>query len=99
MLGFLSPFGKFFKCEYFEYLSLADILLKDIYKEESNNSVDKLCKYGWVVIQSSFIGFAVDDPNHTSQLTSEQIEWLIDHRNVLSYDQKIGLELCIKTNV
>lgn len=98
MLGFLSPFGKFFECEYFKHLSLADTLLKDVYKEESNNPVDKLCKYGWVVIQSSFIGFAGDDAYRTPQLTREQKTWLNNHKDMLSYDQKIGLKLCIEIN-
>lgn len=98
MLGFLSPFGKFFKCEYFGHLSLADTLLKDVYKKESNNPVDTLCKYGWVIIQSSFVGFAGDDAYHTPQLTREQREWLIDHKNILSHDQNIGLDLCIEIN-
>lgn len=98
MLGFLSPFGKFFKCKYFEHLLLADTLLKDVYKKESNNPVDTLCKYGWVVIQSSFVGFAGDDAYHTPQLTREQREWLIDHKDILSYEQNIGLELCIEIN-
>lgn len=98
MLGFLSPFGKFFKCKYFEHLSLADALLKDVYKEESSNPVDVLCKHGWIVIQSSFIGFAGDDAYHTPQITREQKEWLVDHEDVLSCDQKIGLELCVEIN-
>lgn len=98
MLGFLSPFGKFFKCGYFEHMSLADTLLKDVYKEESNNPVDKLCKHGWVAIQSSFIGFAGDNTYHTPQLTFEQKEWLKDHEDIFSYDQKIGLQMCIEIN-
>lgn len=81
MLGFLSPFGIFFKCKYFEHLSLADTLLKDVYKKESNNSVDMLCKHNWVVIQSSFIGFAGDDVYYTLQLTRQQKEWLIDYKD------------------
>lgn len=98
ILGFLSPSGMFYECKYFEHLSLADMLLDELYKDQSNNPVDKLCKYGWVVIQSSFIGFAGDDAYHTPQLTREQRKWLEENKNDMSYDQRIGLELCTEIN-
>lgn len=62
------------------------------------NSMDKLCKFGWVVIQSSFIGFAGDDAYHTPQLTREQKQWLKENESNMSYDQRIGLELCLEIN-
>lgn len=58
MLGFISPDGKFYECGFYEHISLADRLLEEVYKQQSNNPVDKLCKCGWVIIQSSFVGFA-----------------------------------------
>lgn len=98
MLGFLSPSGIFYECKYFGHLSLADTLLEEIYKEKSNNPVDRLCKHGWVVIQSSFIGFAGDDAYHAQQLTIKQKEWLEKNENDMSYDQKIGYEICVGIN-
>lgn len=98
MLGFLSPEGKFYKCDFMEHLSLAEELLDKIYKQQSNNPVDKLCKCGWIVIQSSFIGFAGDDAYHTPRVTKAQKQWLEDNKNNLSYDQNIGLELCLEIN-
>lgn len=44
MLGFISPDGKFYKCEYYAHMKLADELLEKIYKQQSNKPVDKLCK-------------------------------------------------------
>ena len=90
-LGFLSPEGKFYECGFIDHLSLADKLLDKIYKQQSNNPVDKLCKCGWIAIQSCFIGFAGDDAYHTPKITKEQRKWLYDNKNELTYDQNIGL--------
>lgn len=98
MLGFVSPEGKFYECGYFEHIKLADELLEKGYKQQSNNPVDNLCKHGWVVIQSSFIGFAGDDAYNTPQLTREQKEWLNENWQKMSYDQQIGLNLCLEIN-
>lgn len=98
MLGFISPDGKFYECEYYTHMKLADELLEKVYKQQSNKPVDKLCKFGWVVIQSSFIGFTGDDAYHTPQLTREQKQWLKENESNMSYDQRIGLELCLEIN-
>ena len=98
MLGFVSPEGKFYECGYFEHIKLADKLLENIYKYQSNNPVDQLCKFGWVIIQSSFIGFAGDDAYHTPQLTKEEKSWLEEHEEQMTYDQRIGLNLCLEIN-
>lgn len=98
MLGFVSPDGKFYECECFGHISLADKLLKEIYRQQSNNPVDKLCKLGWVVIQSSFVGFAGDNTYHTPQLTKEQKQWLKEKESIMSYEQHIGLKLCLEIN-
>lgn len=98
MLGFLSPEGKFYDCQYFAHISLADKLLGEVYKQQSSNSVDKLCRLGWVVVQSSFIGFASDVRYHTPQLTREQKQWLEENKDKMSYSQHIGLELCLELN-
>ena len=96
MLGFISPDGKFYKCEYYAHMKLADELLEKIYKQQSNKPVDKLCKLGWVVLQSSFVGFAGDDGYYTPQLTREQKQWLEENEQNMSYDQRIGLKLCLE---
>lgn len=96
MLGFLAPSGKFFECEYFSHINLATDLLEKVYKQQSNNPVDKLCKHGWIVIQSSFIGFSGDNFYHTPKLTKEQKEWLEDNKNDMSYNQQTGLKLCLE---
>lgn len=46
------------------------------FDQESNDPADKLCRCGWVIIQSSFIGFAGDNAYHVPQLTKEQKSWL-----------------------
>ena len=98
MLGFISPDGKFYECGFYEHISLADRLLEEVYKQQSNNPVDKLCKCGWVIIQSSFVGFAGDDAYHTPQLTREQKLWLEENESKMSQDQHIGLKLCLEIN-
>ena len=94
MLGFLSPSGEFFQCEYRGHLTLADKLLMDFYDQESNNPVDKLCRCGWVIIQSSFIGFAGDNAYHIPQLTKEQKSWLEESEDRMTHSQRVSLELC-----
>lgn len=98
MLGFVSPEGKFYECGYSKHIKLADKLLNDVYKQQSNNPVDKLCKLGWVVLQSSFIGFAGDDAYSTPQLTKEQKSWLEEHGEQMTFDQRTGLNLCLEIN-
>ena len=98
MLGFVSPEGEFYECNFFEHIKLADELLEKVYKQQSNNPVDNLCKRGWIVIQSSFIGFAGDDAYNTPQLTKEQKRWLEENAQEMSYDQRIGLNLCLEIN-
>ena len=98
MLGFVSPEGKFYECGYFEHIKLADELLNKVYNQQSNNPVDKLCKNGWVIIQSSFIGFSGDDMYHTPQLTKEQKDWFEENSQKISYDQQISLNLCLEIN-
>lgn len=96
MLGFLSPEAKFFKCDFCGHLDLADELLYKMFKESSNRPVEKLCKHGWIVIQSGFVGFVGDNLYITPKLTYEQKKWLEGHREEFSYSQLIGLDICIE---
>lgn len=96
MLGFLSPDAKLYTCEFYEHMKLADKLLEEVYKESSNTPTEKLCKHGWVVIQSGFVGFAGDDLYITPKLTYEQRQWLEEHREEFSYNQTFGLNLCLE---
>lgn len=98
MLGFLSPFGEFVQCNQFEHIKLADTILKEVYKQERNNPVDQLCKYGWIVIQDFFVGFAGDEMYHTPRITEEQMKWLEDNIKTFSYSQIIGLNLLFEIN-
>lgn len=98
MLGFLSPSGKFFGCEFHEHISLADKLLEEVYQQQSCNPVDRLCKYGWVVIQTFFIGFADRDSCHMPMLTRAQKDWLEANKDKLSHQQRQGLEVCEEIN-
>lgn len=93
ILGFLSPEGKFHKCEYFYHHALADELLWDLYREKSNIPEGRLCEHGWVIIQSSFIGFT--NSRHMivrPTLTKEQREWLENNTHRLHYEQRSALE-------
>ncbi len=98
MLGFLSPEGEFYECGYFEHMKLAEKLLREKYNCSSNRPVDKLCRFGWVVLQSSFIGFSGDDAYGTPEFKGRQKTWLEDHRKQMAYDQLIGLDLCLEIN-
>lgn len=99
LLGFVSPNGKFFECDYYGHLSLADKLLEDVYRQKSNVPVDMLCKFGWVVVQGSFIGFTINFSNynfHTQQLTAEQRQWLELNKDKMSREQLTSLQICLE---
>lgn len=98
MLGFLSPSGVFHECDYHGHMPLADRLLEQMYHVKSNNPVDKLCRFGWVVIQSSFVGFAGDDAYNSPELTKEQILWLEERKNKMTVTQCLSLKLCLEIN-
>lgn len=66
----------------------------DFYDQESNNPIDKLCRCGWVIIQSSFIGFAGDNAYHVPQLTKEQKSLLEESKDHMVHSQRVSLELC-----
>ncbi|MBO5435931.1 hypothetical protein J6A31_09065 [bacterium] len=85
MLGFLSPSGKFHECNYYGHLDLANTLLQTHYHSTRNDEVETLCDLGWVVIQSTFIGFA---GNRHRTYTLAQEQWFDEHYNKLSTDQK-----------
>lgn len=69
--------------------------MEKVYKQQSNNPVDNLCRRGWVVIQSSFIGFEGDDAHNTPQFTREQKNELEENEQKMSYDQQIDLNLTL----
>lgn len=100
MLGFLSPEAEFYECRFFEHISLADRILKEKYNIEDNLSVEELCSRGWIVIQSSFVGFTGTNIKKTTVITfsPKQEKWLYDHYDDFTYDQKIGLNLSLDIN-
>ena len=61
VLGFVAPFGEFYECLPFEHIKLANALLEKMYKAQNANSVDRLCRLGWIVLEKDFVGFIDDD--------------------------------------
>lgn len=57
VLGFVAPFGEFYECLPFEHIKLANDLLEKMYKAQNANSVDRLCRLGWIVLEKDFVGF------------------------------------------
>lgn len=98
ILGFLSPDGVFYKCDFYGHMELASRLLNEIYNRESNTPVDTLCRCGWVVIQDSFVGFSGDEIYHVPQLTIEQKKYLENKADEMSIAQRIGLKMCLEIN-
>lgn len=72
MLGFLSPDGKLFPCEYYGHLDLAGEILRTHYGVNQYNEVERLCDLGWCIIQDTFVGFA---GWHNETYTKQQDDW------------------------
>ena len=99
-LGFLSPKGKFNPCNNGDHIMLACYLLKADCNDLSFtlNPVDMLCtKYGYVVIQEHFIGFAgFEDIGYIKHLTEYQIDWLKENKDEFSQEQLQSLKMCFE---
>lgn len=98
MIGFVSPSGEFIECDYYDHIPTAHKLLKNIYKIESNNPVDKLCEFGWIVIQRQFVGFSLDDLRKSPKLTKQQIDFVENIRYKLRHEQEESWNVCLKAN-
>ena len=98
MLGFLSPSGEFHECGQYWHIELADKLLQKHYGICQVNSVDNLCRLGWVAIQDSFVGFAGSAIQHEPQLTESQKTWLIENRKDMSIQQNKSIDLCLEVD-
>lgn len=98
MLGFLSTEGKFHECINGWHIVTADNILKGTYNISCNNTVDTLCKLGWVAIQSGFIGFTGDDIMMSPELTNSQKDWLESHRDKFNLYQTEALDRCLEAD-
>lgn len=96
--GFLSPDGILYECGLWLHEYKADTILKDKYDRVSNNSVDLLCKLGWVVIQSGFVGFSGDSIMMSPELTERQKTWLYDNKDKFNKYQLDALERCFEVD-
>lgn len=96
MNGFLDPSGLFYECEHHDYVSFANSRLEIEYHNKSNIPVDRLCEFGWIVLQDSFIGFTNKDIYLMPNLTEKQKVWLEKNKGKMSSDQQYGLEICME---
>lgn len=85
MLGFLSPEGKFYPCEYYGHLDLAGKLHKSHYGISKYNAVESLCDLGWCIIQDGFVGFT---GWHNQTYSNQQDEWFLKHYAEMGIAQK-----------
>lgn len=98
LLGFLAPNGVLHDCNPREHMQLADVLLKKHYNLVSFTPVDKLCQFGWIVIQEYFVGFAGDELFNAPEITCKQRVWLENNRNKLTHIQQERLDFALDAN-
>lgn len=92
LLGFVDPDGNFYQCKKYGHEGLADTLLEKFYGIKSNLSIESLCEYGWMVIQSQYVGFILNKSMKLS-FTKKQEQFLVNNFNVFTYGQIKGIEL------
>lgn len=96
VLGFVAPFGEFYECLPFEHIKLANTLLEKMYKAQNANSVDRLCRLGWIVLEKDFVGFIDDDIHNICPLTNSQKQWLKENREKMPVSRRLLLDKCLE---
>lgn len=97
MLGWLSPEGIFYECEFMGHVSKAIELLKKVYSVETNYA-QRLADLGWCAIQSGFVGFPDNPHRETPLFTDAQKKWLERNRKNMSYGQNMALDISLETD-
>lgn len=78
-IGWLSPSGEFFKCDFLEHIYFAEKLAKQLGASEEDHYDDYLLNHGWVHLTvTTFFshGWAVIFPYNVEHLTVEQHNFL-----------------------
>lgn len=96
ILGFVSPSGKFYECLPFGHFKLANQLLGELYKTQDINPVDKLCRLGWIVLKTDFVGFVDDNLHNIRPLSKPQKQWLSENRIYMPISQRLLLNTCLE---
>lgn len=98
MLGFLSPDGKYYECNYGDHIKLATRILETFYHIESATPVDKLCSMGWISIQEDFIGFVSNDVELIPSVSYQQKSWFAENKSKMTNRQQDMIQRCLNLN-
>lgn len=98
MIGFLSPAGAFYKCEYWEHKSKAEQICKEVYNKPFSRPFDAigfLLEHNWLILYSRELGHQQINynkpiktrPYSINYITSEQKSWMDSHAEQLNTSQ------------
>lgn len=87
VIGFLSPDGKFIKCNQLEHSLVAMGILINLGMTEYTNPEVNLANLGWMTFQSNFAGIQAEI-KPVPQLTDKQIDWIVENYDLLNKKQR-----------
>ena len=84
-IGFLSPEGEFWECEYTKHSIVANKILMKMNIMSSNPEED-IANLGWVLLQNNFAG--IPSTNKNIPFTDAQIDWIMKNYEYLNKKQR-----------